>query len=235
VSSIYLVDSREVPFEKNPGGTTRRLLLKAKNQGPYASISGNAAGNTIHAHYHPIDQFQVILEGSATYPDHTLGPLDVHYTDARTAYGPFTPGPDGLTQSILQRRGVGIVWMDQPGKKPDSKGRQLFALMSGAEWEELGRGLRKKVTLGKDGRGPKVEVSEGKEGAVIETGPSGFGEFVLFVSGRFKTSDREILAYAVRFAEGSDKSPPITFASDGARILVATYDRPMLPRASVSR
>ena len=232
MESLYLVDGRDVPFEKNPGGTTRRLLLKARDQGPYASISGNAAGNTVHAHYHPIDQFQVILEGSAAYPEHTLGPLDVHYTDARTPYGPFTPGPDGLTQSILQRRGVGIVWMDQPGKKPDEKGRQLFALMSRAEWEDLGKGIRRKVTLGKDGKGPRVEVIEGKKGAVVETGASGFGEFVLFVSGRFKTSDREIEAYAVRFTEGPGRTPPIVFASDYARILVARYDRPMLPATS---
>jgi len=234
MGSFYLVDSREVTLEKNPGGTTRRLLLKAKDHGPYASISGNAAGNTIRAHYHPIDQFQVILEGSATYPEHTLGPLDVHYTDARTPYGPFTPGPHGLTQSILQRRGVGIVWMDEPGRKPDPKGRQLFALMGEAEWEDIGDGFRRKVTLGKDGKGPGIEIVEGNKGTVFKAGPSPFGAFVLFQNGRFKTSDREIEAYAVRFTEGTEETPPITFASDGARILVARYDRPMLPQSGTA-
>ena len=48
-------------------------------------------GATSDAHYHPVDQFQVVIEGSAVMAgEELMTPGTVHYTDKNTPYGPFT-------------------------------------------------------------------------------------------------------------------------------------------------
>lgn len=56
---------------------------------PLAHINALTAGRTSTPHFHNVDQFQVILEGSCTLGRHRLKPYTVHFSRAYTPYGPI--------------------------------------------------------------------------------------------------------------------------------------------------
>ena len=229
MQKLYLVSGSEISQYVGQDGGKRKLLLNGEDGGPFAIMMQMPPG-VVKPHYHPTDQFQVIMEGMTTYPDHVLKPLDIHYTDSRTLYGPFVVPSTGMTHAVLRRRKVGIVFMEDPpsyGSKSSKEGRQLYGLASSTPWEELGD-TRRKVTLGKDGEAPLIEVIEGRKGASIETGPAPFGEFLVFYKGTFSTEGRRVEGVSLRFAETKDPTPKIVCETDGATVIVARYDRPLL-------
>ena len=184
----------------------------------------------VKAHYHPTDQFQVFLEGETTFPDHKLFPLDAHYSDSKTPYGPFTVGPTGNTVALLRRRKVGFVDMDEPpsyGAGAIKDGKEVFFLASATSWEYVAKGVRRKVVGARDGKRPEFQILEGANGMVLETGSAPFGEFVIFCKGSFTTSRRDIESYSVRYAEGDEPTPPITCKTEGATIISAKFYRPV--------
>jgi hypothetical protein len=65
--------------------------------GPQAFLVGRKdEGATFKPHYHPVDQFQVVLSGGCRIKRQPLVPGSFHYADANTPYGPIVTGSDGL-------------------------------------------------------------------------------------------------------------------------------------------
>jgi quercetin dioxygenase-like cupin family protein len=62
---------------------------------------GSESG-VLHVHYHPVDQFQVVVGGSGTFAGSHVGPGHVHYADSLQPYGPIDQGPDGLAFLTLR-------------------------------------------------------------------------------------------------------------------------------------
>ena len=145
-------------------------------------------------------------------------------------YGPFNIPREGTVHAVLRRNKVGIVFMDDPpsfGKTANPKGRQLFAIQHGTEWEEYAKDVRRKVTLGGNGKSPSIEIFRGKKGATVMAPPAPHGEFITFQTGKF-TLDGEPLEgrYSIVYIEGEEGLPAITFDSEDATLIVARYDRP---------
>lgn len=67
----------------------------------------------LRAHFHEVDQFQVVLDGEGTLGRDRAVRGVVHYTDAYTSYGPIRTDPAvGLAYFTLRRRAdVGIHYM----------------------------------------------------------------------------------------------------------------------------
>ncbi|MFC7495787.1 MULTISPECIES: hypothetical protein [unclassified Nocardioides] len=67
----------------------------------------------LRAHFHEVDQFQVVLDGEGTLGRDRAVRGVVHYTDAFTSYGPIRTDPAvGLAYFTLRRRAdVGIHYM----------------------------------------------------------------------------------------------------------------------------
>jgi hypothetical protein len=78
------------------------VLLGKQNEGHWVHVLRVPPGYYSEAHFHDYDQFQVVIEGSVDMAGEILTPGSVHYTDARTPYGPFRAGPDGLTMMIIR-------------------------------------------------------------------------------------------------------------------------------------
>lgn len=53
-------------------------------------------------HFHPVDQFQVVVSGGGRIGKHPLHPGSLHYADADTPYGPIVAGPDGIAFFTLR-------------------------------------------------------------------------------------------------------------------------------------
>jgi len=51
---------------------------------------------SLQTHFHRQNQFQLVVEGSATLGRDALGPVTVHYAGAYTGYGPLVAGAEGI-------------------------------------------------------------------------------------------------------------------------------------------
>lgn len=60
------------------------------------------AGIVVEPHFHFVNQFQVVVAGSASIGRNRVGPIAVHYAGAHTGYGPVTAGPEGVTYFTLR-------------------------------------------------------------------------------------------------------------------------------------
>src|SRR5258706_13440328 len=50
----------------------------------------------ILAHYHDVDQFQILVHGDGKVGKHPVEKFSLHYTDAYTTYGPIYAGEEGI-------------------------------------------------------------------------------------------------------------------------------------------
>ena len=237
----FVLDEPALPWEveinaNNPGyveGTfaKRKTLADGLDGRPQAHVfSPGKEGTETAPHFHTVDQFQVVLEGTITFPDHSLDPIGIHYTDANTPYGPFSGGPKDL-MAVLRPSRAGIVWMDNPkgreGRNPN--GREVIALSRDVELEELSgalAGVRRKLLVGtEDEEGPKSQLWKCASGFVLERGPTPFGEYQVLVKGSARLGDQEMKPYCMRYVVGDEAPAQITAGPEGATWLILTFDQ----------
>lgn len=88
----------------------------------------------IRVHFHPVDQFQLVVQGSGQLGGHELRPGSLHYADAFTPYGPITPGPEGIGFFTIRTvTDAGANYM------PESRSSLRASLASGASRDPQAR------------------------------------------------------------------------------------------------
>ena len=78
------------------------VLMGQQGEGHWVHVLDLPPGYESEAHFHDYDQFQVIIKGTCDMAGELLTPGSVHYTDAKTPYGPFKAGPEGLVMMIIR-------------------------------------------------------------------------------------------------------------------------------------
>jgi rubredoxin len=63
---------------------------------PMAFLAEGSANRLLRAHFHVVDQFQVMYNGSGAVGKHAVGPGAVHFSRAYTPYGPISYSDKGL-------------------------------------------------------------------------------------------------------------------------------------------
>lgn len=63
---------------------------------PMAFLAEGSANRVLRVHFHEVDQFQVIYNGSGAMGKHAVGPGAVHFSRAYTPYGPISYSDKGL-------------------------------------------------------------------------------------------------------------------------------------------
>ena len=76
----------------------------------------------INPHFHDVDQFQVVVDGSGTIGKRPVKPIAFHYADAYTPYGPIKGDEGGLSFFTLRNCASGGHWA-MPGNKQHMPGR----------------------------------------------------------------------------------------------------------------
>ena len=71
---------------------------------PQAFLVENTPHRVLRTHYHDVDQFQVIMQGSGTLGKHEVHPYSVHFARAHTPYGPITAGASGIAWLTIRAR-----------------------------------------------------------------------------------------------------------------------------------
>jgi hypothetical protein len=65
-------------------------------------VESDPDSEPIATHFHPIDQFQLIVGGTGWLASHPVGIGSLHYADAYRPYGPIEAGRDGLAFLTLR-------------------------------------------------------------------------------------------------------------------------------------
>jgi hypothetical protein len=115
----FAVDPATVPWKSltlEQGGMIElQIYLKGTDGGPEAIRAKISDGYEVEPHFHLAAQFQLLLEGSMTFPTFRLDAPAVHYTEHNVPYGPFivqghdmlvlhTKPGGGVTKSVAGRR-----------------------------------------------------------------------------------------------------------------------------------
>lgn len=69
---------------------------------PMAFLVEKEPGAIVHPHFHRADQYQVVVSGGGRLGRHALDGVEVHYTDAYSAYGPIVAAEDGIAWFTLR-------------------------------------------------------------------------------------------------------------------------------------
>src|SRR3954464_6042448 len=76
----------------SPSNTTNHSFFRATRETPVAPtafINRYNGENFSTAHYHAVDQFQIICDGKGKFGHHDVEPYVVHFSRAYTPYGPL--------------------------------------------------------------------------------------------------------------------------------------------------
>lgn len=71
---------------------------------PTAYLVDQSAECEVRQHYHIVEQFQLVISGTATFGRKSISAGFCHYAAPYTGYGPIRPGPEGLRYLTLRPR-----------------------------------------------------------------------------------------------------------------------------------
>jgi hypothetical protein len=175
----------------------------------------------INAHFHFVDQFQVVISGGGTLARRPYEALTVHYTDSYTTYGPIVVGGDGLgwfTFRCQSDTGAQVM----PGARPKltrRPGRSFTCAVP--ETVAAGDGevtMRTVIGVHPDGLA-SYDVCAGPGASVIEPAVGGSGRYSLVVEGTVTCDGGELAPQSVIFSRPGDVVA-YTAGPTGARVVV---------------
>src|SRR5215813_2042018 len=109
---------------------------------PWAKVVIFPQGFENIAHFHTAPQFQIVLEGSVSFPTHELTAPAVHYADAFSPYGPFVVGEGFKIMVVRPWRAKKYNMKDRStrglrnpyGRNMYAQGRELFGQSIEGAW-----------------------------------------------------------------------------------------------------
>lgn len=192
------------------------------------------ANQTLDAHFHIVDQFQVFVEGDGTIGRDSVGPIVVHYADHHTAYGPLVASPYGMTCFTLRSKtDAGLNFLREPhireklqptkrrhrmsdkiilSNEPLLADRTEVAIEDALQARDEDEGIAVKVMR----LGPNMQAR------APEPSESG-GEYLLVLNGSIVHEGQALDKYSLLFIRSDEEAPVITAGAGGAEVLVTRY------------
>ncbi len=224
------------PAKNGSPGSVSTTFFRAtadKPHAPTAALNRYPAGESRYsaAHFHQVDQFQVIMEGSGTFGRHEVQPYCVHFSRAYTPYGPlqseketgwgfivmrtrFDPGAQRFPQSYEKLK-----------KVPDRRPWQVTKKVS---FPQAGAGMSlQDVPEIKDDQGlfTKTLTMAANAQAVAPDPSGGDGQYVVAVKGSLMHDGKERQAPAVIFIEPSEPAFKLLAGAEGLQAIVMNFPK----------
>jgi hypothetical protein len=195
--------------------------------GPQAFLVGRKdEGATFHPHYHPVNQFQVVLSGGGRIGQRALKAGSFHYADANTPYGPIVTGSDGL-EFMTVRQNLTNVSIHMPGGRADAApaGRNIVA-HTRLEPQDEPVVQDEVVPLQPDGL--RVFAIHLQSGAsyVDDDGSRTCRQYILVMSGAVQHGDQTFGKSSVFFTEPRELLGPLTGTDPNSTLLVLRFPSP---------
>ncbi|MQW78049.1 hypothetical protein GHK92_19455 [Nocardioides sp. dk4132] len=196
----------------------------AKQSGEQAYLVEQQAGE-LRAHFHEVDQFQVVVGGAGTIGRDRAVPGVVHYTDAYASYGPICTDPEvGISYLTLRRDPTtGINYMPEEREKRRRLagcGEHFTVLLD--ERVAVGAGL---VELGGSGRGARaygVRLAPGEPLCLVDL-PAGQAGYAVVLAGAMIADGRPLPAGSLVSFEGVAEVAGLSAGPEEVEVAVALF------------
>ena len=202
-------------------------------EGPQAFLVEQQPNITLRPHFHRVDQFQVVVAGGGKLGKEDLHPIDIHYSDAFTPYGPILAGAQGISFFTLRLvSDLGAQYMPESRAKLERKAGRSFAIKVD---------VHKKGELSKD-QAARLDTllelhEDGLAVFLLSLGPlalaagaelnraTGCGQYYLVAKGSVRLGDREYAANSCAFLPPREAPPGWVGGPHGGEVLVLQFPR----------
>ncbi|NPC96686.1 hypothetical protein [Nocardioides sp. zg-DK7169] len=196
----------------------------AKEPGEQAYLVEQLAPE-LRAHFHEVDQFQVVLAGGGSIGREDAAPGVVHYTDAYTSYGPIRSEPGvGISYLTLRRDPTtGINYMPEEREKRRrlaGRGEHFTVVLDGRVVTGAGP-----VELGGTGRGARaygVRLAVGERLGLGDL-PAGQAGYAVVLAGALVAAERPLPAGSLVSFEDVAEVTGLAAGPEGAEVAVALF------------
>lgn len=206
-----------------------RYLEGAEGEGnarrPQGFLVEQPAGAVTPPHFHEVDQFQVVVEGSAQFGKHAAPPLSVHYASSHTPYGPVAAGAAGVVYYTL-RAGwdPGAKYMPAARDKLRPPPRRFrFAQATPVKVEDMARrsGIASETLLAPEADGLAAwRFLAGPGSQLTPPAPVGGGQYIVVVEGSFTRAGETFGKRACLFLEPGEAALDGVVGAGGLDFLV---------------
>ena len=198
---------------------------------PMAFLVEQDADQTVGAHFHQADQFQVMVAGEGTLGRHAVAPVTVHFTGAYSPYGPIRAGAEGVSYFTL-RNGWDPGARYMPGARAELPRPRTYreavspalAPANGAIHAEAAPAV---PVLGGESDGLAAWRYRLGAGAAL-TGPdpaAGAGQYWLVLGGRLDHDGTELAPRSLLFVTPGEAALAATAGPDGLDVLALQFPR----------
>jgi rubredoxin len=226
-------------IRKNPGGPDRPAatiyeFFRARAQtpeAPSAFLAQYDPGENSAAHFHEVDQYQILVKGKGSFGRHAVEPYYVHFSRAYTPYGPLTADKEGGWTFMTLRTRYDPGAQRLPGALPKLKqiaNRNPWQATVPARFPPRGAGVKMAdMPELRDDQGLFVKTVTMAPGARA-TAPSasgGDGQYVVAVRGSMMHEAIERRALSVVFIEPQEPAFEIVAGPQGLEALILNFPR----------
>lgn len=227
------------PGNTDPGspGAINTTFLRARRDDPDAPTArinryrGGGLSGISAAHFHEVDQFQVIMEGSGDFGRHPVKPYCVHFSRAYTPYGPLEADKEtGWAFLVLRSR------FDPGAQRFPQALDKLKQVPDRRPWQVTTEIDFPDATAGVNVRDiPKIRDEEGLFTQTIAMGPHarttapdpsvGDGQYVVVVKGSLVHGEKERAAPAVVFTRRDEPAFEIVAGAHGLEAIILNFPK----------
>ncbi len=224
------IDPSTVPWKsltlERGGVVDLQMYLKGADGGPEAIRARICDGYEVKPHFHLAAQFQLLLEGTMTFPTFRLDAPAVHYTEHNVPYGPFVVS-QGHDMLVLHTKPGGVVTMSNKERRREAnaRGREFSCCAHEVEWEPMPghTDARRKVLIPAT-RGPSAELIECPPHMELTVSESAYGRYEVVYRGSVFVEGKELEPKSVRFIGSGQQASALICGPEGASVIVLTYD-----------
>ena len=240
-----LFRSSEIPAERvnkpgsnkpgSPGALSTTFFRATKDapDAPTAALNRYPGGESRYsaAHFHEVDQFQVIMEGSGDFGRHAVKPYYVHFSRAYTPYGPLISAKDTGWGFIVLRSRLDSGAQRFPDSLPKLKSipnRKPWQVTAEARFPDANGGV---ATLDIE----EIRDDQGLFTRTLTMAPNahtltpeqggGDGQYVVAVKGSLMHDGVEKKAPAVIFLRRDEPQIELKAGADGAQAIIMNYPK----------
>lgn len=241
-----VVAMSEIPANKinQPGSTApgspgalSTTFFRAKRETPDAPTAalnryqGGGKSSISAAHFHEVDQFQVIMDGSGDFGRHAVKPYCVHFARAYTPYGPLQADRDtGWAFIVLRSR------FDPGAQRFPQSLEKLKQIPNRQPWQvttDVGFPARTAGVSVQDIPGIKDEhglfthtITMAADTRMKTPDPSaGDGQYVVVVKGSLIHENRERRAPAIVFVKRDEPAFEIVAGAQGLDAIILNFPK----------
>jgi hypothetical protein len=199
--------------------------------GPQAFMVTMAAGGRVPAHFHRVDQYQLLLGGGgASYKGTELPArtLTVHYADAFSTYGPIEAGAEAAMEFYTLRAFTDMFTAYMPAERDKlpatRRHRNIHLTIQAGDGEAAGRPARQELIAEADGLAA-WRATLGPAEPVQSAAAAGSGQYCYVISGSVLATGKELGPRSLAWLPADSPTNGAAAGPDGCDVLFLQFPR----------